>query len=249
MLGLISSAVVDGRKCKVESVTENPLGLRCANLSISVGAKAGARRVERCLDESAALLRSLRVRELVFAEGFPFRDKLLDRGFREAGCEAVLEAKAGEIVAGAAKEHRRVLLSTPRADRRSMETARELSRRFRRLLLDAPEPAFGAISRVCGEYGVSPEPMGSGRFADVDGAVFFAPPPLPVYASARCAALLPEGGRRMLLGGREIIRISFVLPEKYAFSLPFPAAPILSAAVACGRIDPGEIAVASAGVV
>ncbi len=249
MLGLISSTAAAGRKCGFEIVCEDPLGVRCARAEIFVGEKARGRRAEKCLARCEARLEALYVRELIFADGFPFRDRFLARGFREAGCGPLLAAKAGEIVAKAAGGRRSVLLSTPRADRRSVRAARELVGRFRYLLLDAPEPAFETLEEVCAEYGAAPERMGPGRFADVDGAVFMEPPRLPVYASARCAALLPNGGRRLMLGGREIADVSFVLPERYAFSLPFPAAPILSAAVESGRIDPGEIAVASARVV
>lgn len=246
MLGLISSVRTDGRRCGLELSAPEPLGMGCIWAQIRIGARARERRVRRCLDACAERLTALRARRVVFAEGSPFREYFLDRGFTEADCEALLAEKAGEIAAAGAKKSERALLSTPRADGRSVRAARELVGRFRYLLIDAPEEAFDILEEVCGGYGVTPERMGPGRFADVDAAVFMARPARPVYACARCAAVFVRGGRELLLGGREIGNVSFTLPAHLSFQLPFPAAPILSAAVECGRVAPSEVHVAGA---
>lgn len=247
MLGLISAESVQGRRCAFSLSAPEPLGMGCLWAQVQIGQRARDRRVGRCLLACAQRLEALRARRVVFAEGFPYRPFFLERGFAEAGCEELLAQKAGEIAAAGAAGHERALLSTPRADGPSVRAVRELVRRFRYLLIDAPEGTFEILEEVCGEYGVTPERMGPGRFADVDAAVFMSRPARPVYASARCAALFVRGGRELMLGGREIAQASFTLPARRAFQLPFPAAPILSAALSCGRIAPSDVQVTAAG--
>ncbi len=246
LLALMEAEFVEGRKCAVSFSQERPLGLNCVRARVRVGLRAGERRVRRCLEGTARELAGLRARTAVFAEGFPYREFFLARGVREAGCGTLLAAKAAEIVRAAAPRHERALLRTDRADRRSLETARGLCRDFRYLALDAPEECLERFEDVCGGLGVAPEPYTSSG-PGPDAAVFLSPPREPVFLPGRCVKLPVYTGGAPVLGGREVDRISFSLPEELRFDLPFPASPILSAALEAGTVEAEDVSVRAAG--
>lgn len=247
MLALISRVPAKGRKCTVNLAAERPLGLSCVWAELRIGVRAGERRIRRCLEKSAEELVRLRAVTAVFQEGFGYRDVFLDRGFREAGCGALLTAKAGEIAALAAKRHDRAYLAARRADRQSLHAARTLCESFRYLVLDVPDESFARFEEVCLSLGVTPEPPVR-DMPPPDAAVFLCKPRTPVFLPGRCVKLAVEGGG-LVKGGREIGRISFVLPEPRRFELPFPQSPILSAAVEAGTVTPDEVTAAAASIV
>lgn len=224
-----------------------PLGLTCVWAELRLGDRASGRQAGRCLRACAGELAARRALTAVFQEGLACRDVFLDRGFREAGCGALLAAKAGEIVTLAAKNRQRAYLTARRADRGSLETARRLCESFRYLTLDVPAESFEQFEDVCGAAGVTPEPSALCP-SPPDAAVFLCGPVETVFLPGKCVKLTLDGAGETVKGGREIGRISFTLPEARRFDLPFPAAPLLSAALEAGTVTPGEVTVAAAAV-
>ncbi len=241
MIALLSFVPSEGRKCYVNYRPVSPLGVSCVWAEVSAPGRVRERRLFRALPGCAARLSELGVRRAVFGEGFPYRDFFLSRGFDEISAEPLLAVSAGRIAALAASGRGGALLVSDRADRLTMAAAETLCRSFRRLILDVPPGAFEALEEVCAALGAVPETLPRGRAADVDAAVFMCAPAAHILTPAACRAVFVNGGQRYLLGGREVERVSFGLPEKYRFDLPFPALPILSAAVEAGRIEPEEM--------
>ena len=238
MVALISQIPVRGRTCTVSYKLLWPLGLSCVWAELRLGVRASRRQVGRCLRACAGELTARRAVTAVFQENIACRDAFLDRGFREVGCGALLAAKAGEIVALAAKNRER-------AYRGGLETARQLCESFRYLTLDVPVESFGRFEDVCGAAGVAPEPPALCP-SPPDAAVFLCGPAETVFLPGKCVKLTLDGAGETVKGGREIGRISFTLPQARRFDLPFPAAPLLSTALEAGTVTPGEVTVAAA---
>ncbi len=247
LVALISEIPVRGRRCTVSYRFLRPLGLACVWAELRLGVGASRRQVERCLKKCAGELAARRALTAVFQDGFARREAFFDRGFREAGCGALLAAKAGELVTLAAKGRDRAYLAARRADRGSLETARRLCEGFRYLTLEAPRESFGRFEDVCGAWGVTPEPPGLCP-APPDAAVFLCPPGETVFLPGKCVKLTLDGAGERVKGGREIARASFTLPEARHFDLPFPPAALLSAALEAGTVTPGEVAAIAAAV-
>ena len=245
LVALISQIPVRGRTCTVSYKLLRPLGLSCVWAELRLGVRASRRQVGRCLRACAGELTARRAVTAVFQENIACRDAFLDRGFREVGCGALLAAKAGEIVALAAKNRERAYLAARRADRGSLETARRLCESFRYLTLDVPAESFQRFEDVCGAAGVAPEPPALCP-SPPDAAVFLCGPAETVFLPGKCVKLTLDGAGETVKGGREIGRISFTLPQARRFDLPFPAAPLLSAALEAGTVTPGEVTVAAA---
>lgn len=247
MVALISEIPVRGRNCTVSYKNLRPLGLSCVWAELRLGVRASGRQYRRLLQKCAGELTAHRALTAVFQEDFPYRDVFLDRGIREAGCGALLAAKAGEIVTLAAKGRDRAYLAARRADRGSLETARRLCESFRYLTLDVPAESFERFEDVCGARGVTPEPSALCP-SPPDAAVFLCRPAETVFLPGRCVRLTLDGAEVMVKGGREIGRVSFTLPEARRFDLPFPPAPLLSAAVEAGTVTPEEVTAAAASI-
>lgn len=243
MLALVYAAPSRTRRYAFERTVISPMGVPAALVRVGIPERAGARRRDRALRALADLLRGERVSRLVLEEGFPERDALLALGFREADSACLLGSLAGEIAASGALSRFRALLCVRDASARSLDTARDLAKRFRRLSLVAPAGVRDAVFEAVAPLGVTPE--AAGPWPDADAAVFFSEPPRPVYLPARCRVLRLCAPTPNIAGGRETERLRFTVPARCAVRLParFPLSPILSTALEWGRIRPEEITV------
>lgn len=238
---------LSGGKCRVRVESVEVLGLPAAMAVVETGTRTREKRLFRCLEGLAQTLRLMRAATVLFADGFPYREFFLDRGFREADCRELLRLKAAEILSAASSAHERVLLAAPRADRRAARLAGELGREFRYLVTCVPGD-ISPLEDACAGLGLTPEPVRRDGIADVDAAVFLDSPARAIFLPSRCRVLRFGEKSPLICGGREVERLRFRLPDRLRDSIPhgFPAPPLLSATLEAGRLPDGDVTVESA---
>ena len=216
------------------------LGMRCLHISLRLPRDPGEHRLLKYLEKCAGVLKSHRVTTLCFRRDFPWKENLLDLGFRRADSTALLSATAGEIVLRASGNHGRVFVCCVTAGADEAEALAFACEHFRYVAVMAPEPVRDRLGCIAGEYGVSLEFTPHEGLIRADAAVFFAMPEHDICLDYKCRTLFVTDRRPSAVhGGRMISHIRFDFPEIASFDLPdgYPATELISHAMESGLIS------------
>ena len=246
MLALVEMVTAKIKKCSAEVVLCRAVGLTCAKLILrrpqTLG-KTASRRVFSGIDE---LLHRARITEMCFREDFPYKQRFIERGYKEQDRTALLAAKAGEITAAGAKEGDVAFIFSLKLTSDVLRAAEILSTSFRYMTADIPPHCWSALCTSVERFGLSPKSLGSTGEAEVSAAVFFDVPQRHIFLPGKCRTLFVRERRPITVaGGRETRSIKFSIPEKMKDSFPpgYQADRLLSYAIAAGVISARDIEV------
>ena len=194
------------------------------------------------------ILRRYRIKEVCFAENFPylFRGPIQNGHFAEVGTESLYEAVSGEVAERFSGDgEKTAVLFAGRMTPSCKKILFAISTKFRFLLLCAEEDYMQVCRELLERYGISVlfQPPKK-RISEAEFALFFAPPAGNVVLSPNCVVFSksPALLQNVIGGKRVLLESVLVAPEKRE-ELPenAPEMPFISEAIQYGAVRAEEV--------